>query len=148
MQAVTLPYPPFLIDGEYAPLVAAFQRGIGISSAGAAAAGATVPLTVTVVHWRCGRRDTWPVTARLLTRSDVHVGRGFRRRGDQLTSRCSARQAKDTSVNCRGAADLHAALTQIQNQTLNQTQNQTQGGVPRRAIYIATNEAQNSSELE
>ena len=63
------------------------------------------------------------------------------RRGDQLTSRCSPRQAKDTSVNCRGAAELHATLTRA----LREMQPARE---PRRVAYIATNEPQNSSELE
>ena len=47
LQAVTLPYPPFRISKEYAPLVSAFKRGI------ASLVAASVPLTV--VHWR------WPI---------------------------------------------------------------------------------------
>lgn len=48
LQAVTLPYPPFRISNEYAPLVLAFKRGIASS---VTAASPSVPLTV--VHWRC-----------------------------------------------------------------------------------------------
>ena len=53
------------------------------------------------------------------------------RRGDQLSSRC--RQGKDSSVNCKSAADLVAMVRNHSHDSL---------------VYVATNEPANSTELE
>lgn len=55
------------------------------------------------------------------------------RRGDQLTSRCSARQGKDVSVNCRNASSLLKLVERIRSH---------------RIVYVATNEPRNSSQLQ
>jgi len=59
------------------------------------------------------------------------------RRGDQLSSRCSARQAKDRSVNCQDAAALHL-------QVLRTLRALGREGLP---VYVATNEPPGSQQL-
>ena len=134
LAAVNMNNPPFRLNTEFSPLVAAFRESIYslgksntttnsfVSAKSDGDSGLSRTRLLTIVHWR---------------------------RGDQLTSRCSPRQMKDVSVNCRNASDLHALLSSLSPISSSSPYSSSPSlSSPDSIIYIATNELQNSTQLK
>lgn len=121
LQAVNLNYPPLRVNDRFEALVYDMKRQLGI-----------IEINNTAVYSELDRNGTLHSRMRAMTTltnktyTVVHW-----RRGDQLATRCL--QHKDSSVNCRSAVQLIAAVRKLTNDSI---------------VYVATNEEVTSKELE